>query len=99
MTVVAQEPARTGSMWSAIGLSVPIMSGAAVHILGWDGARQVWLARRDGEPSFVWVQGFDDAYLAACVSRDVALIVPAAIYGEWVAAGDAGQMRVAPIGD
>ena len=41
------------------------MSGAPVHILGWDEERQVWLARRDGEPSFVWVQDFDDAHQAA----------------------------------
>jgi hypothetical protein len=65
------------------------MSGAAVHVVGWDGDRQVWLACRDGEPSFAWVQGFADGYLAACVHREVDLIVPAAIYEEWVAAGDA----------
>jgi hypothetical protein len=65
------------------------MSGAPVHILGWDEERQVWLARRDGEPSFVWVPDFDDAYQAACVSRGVDLIVSAAIYGEWAASGEA----------
>lgn len=59
------------------------MGGAAVHILGWDGDRQVWLARRDDEPSFVWVQDFADAYQAAHVSRGVDLIVPAEIYREW----------------
>lgn len=61
------------------------VGGAAVHILGWDGDRQVWLARRDGEPSFVWVQDFADAYQAAHVSRGVDLIVPVEIYREWVA--------------
>lgn len=65
------------------------MSGAPVHILGWDESRQVWLARRDGEPSFVWVQDFDDAYQAAHVSRGVDLVVPASIYREWIAAGEA----------
>lgn len=68
------------------------MNGAAVLILGRDDERQVWLARRDGEPSFACVQGFAYAYLAACVSRGVDLIVPAAVYGEWVVAGDAPQM-------
>lgn len=72
--------------------TVVLMSGAPVHILDWDDQRQVWLARRDGEPSFVWVQGFADAYLAACVSRGVDLIVPAAIYRQWVATGDAPQI-------
>jgi hypothetical protein len=65
------------------------MSSAPVHILAWDGERQVWRARRDGEPSFAWVQGFVDAYQAACVSRDVDLIVPEAIYQFWVAKGEA----------
>ncbi len=69
-----------------------VMSGAPVHILGWDDSRQVWLARRDGEPSFAWVRSFADAYLAACAHRKVDLIVPAAVYEEWVAAGDAPQV-------
>jgi hypothetical protein len=56
-------------------------------ILGWDEGRQVWLARRDGEPSFVWVQDFSDAYQAARPSRGVDLIVPATIYREWIALG------------
>lgn len=77
---------------SGVGDTVAVMSGAPVHILGWDHERQVWLARRDGEHSFVWVHGYADAYLAACVSRGVDLIVPAAIYHEWVAAGDAPQI-------
>ncbi len=71
--------------------TVAVMSGAPVHILGWDEERQVWLARRDGEPSFVWVQDFADAYQAAHVSRGVDLIVPAAIYREWIAIGDAPE--------
>src|SRR6266851_2687906 len=70
--------------------TVVVMSGAPVHILCWDEERQVWLARRDGEPSFVW-QDFADAYQAAHVSRGVDLIVPAAIYREWIAIGDAPQ--------
>jgi hypothetical protein len=41
------------------------------------------------EPSFVWVQGFTDAYRAACVSRGVDLIVPVSIYRQWIGAGDA----------
>lgn len=68
------------------------MTGAPVHILGWDDKRQVWLAYRDGELSFVWVNGFADAYLAAHASRDVDLIVPAAIYQDWIAAGDAPEI-------
>jgi hypothetical protein len=44
---------------------------------------------RDGGPSFMWVQDFDDAYQAARVSRGVELVVPAAIYQEWVATGEA----------
>lgn len=31
---------------------------------------------RDGEPSFVGVQGYADAYLSACVSCSVDLMVP-----------------------
>jgi hypothetical protein len=58
---------------------------APVHILRWDDERQAWLAHRDGEPSFVWVQDFLDAYQAAHDSRGVDLIVPASIYQEWVA--------------
>jgi hypothetical protein len=65
------------------------VGGAPVRILGWDDERQVWLARRDGEPSFVWVNSFIDAYQAARVSRGVDLMVPAAIYQEWAALGDA----------
>jgi hypothetical protein len=64
------------------------MSDAPVHVLGWDEERQIWPARRDGEPSFVWVQDFADACQAAHVSRGVDLIVPAAIYREWIAIGD-----------
>ena len=67
------------------------MPDAPVHILGWDERRQVWRARREGEPSFAWVQDFGDAYQAAHVSRGVDLIVPAAIYREWIAAGDAPE--------
>jgi hypothetical protein len=77
---------------SGAGDTVLVMSGAPVHILGWDDDRQVWLARRDGEPSFSWVQSFADAYLAACVHREVDLIVPAAVYEEWVSAGNAPQV-------
>ena len=67
------------------------MSGAPLCVDGWDEAGQVWLAHRDGEPSFVWVRGFTDAYLAARVSRGVDLVVPAGIYAEWVAMGDAPE--------
>lgn len=67
------------------------MSGAPVHILGWDERRQVWLARREGEASFVRVQDFGDAYQAACVSRGVDLVVPAAVYRQWIASGDAPE--------
>ena len=37
------------------------------------------------------VQDFADAYQAAHVFRRVDLIVPAAIYTEWIAIGDAPQ--------
>jgi hypothetical protein len=67
------------------------MTGAPVQILGWDERRQVWLARREGESAFAWLQSFGDAYLAAIVSRGVDLIVPAAIYREWIASGDAPE--------
>lgn len=73
------------------------MRGAPVHVIGWDDDRQAWLARRDGEPDFVWVRGYADAYLAACVHRDVDLIIPAAIYREWVAAGDAPEVPAAGV--
>ena len=66
------------------------MSGAPVHVLGWDGERQVWLARRDGEPSFLWVQDFADAYQAAR-ARSVDLIVSAAVYRGWIAIGEAPE--------
>jgi hypothetical protein len=72
--------------------TVVVMSGAPVHIISWDDERQVWLARRDGDPDFAWVHGYTDAYLAAYVHRGVDLIVPAAIYREWVAAGDAPEV-------
>lgn len=32
----------------------PSVSGARLHVFAWDDERQVWLARRDGEPSFIW---------------------------------------------
>jgi hypothetical protein len=67
--------------------------GVPVHILGWDEERAVWLACRDGELSFVWVPDFDDAYQATCISRGADLIVPAAIYREWVAIGEAPEER------
>jgi hypothetical protein len=31
------------------------------------------------------VQDFDDAYQGACVARGVDLVVPTAVYREWVA--------------
>lgn len=73
------------------------MTEPPVHILGWDERRQVWLAYRDGEPSFVWVNGFTDAYLAAQVSRGVDLIVPAAIYHEWMTEGVAPKIPPAGV--
>jgi hypothetical protein len=65
------------------------VSTAPVRIIGWDEERCVWLAERAGEPSFVWVQDFADAFQAARVSRGVELVVPATIYAGWVASGDA----------
>ena len=65
------------------------MEEPPVRILDWDEERGVWLASRDGEPSFVWVQDFGDGFQAACVSRGVELLIPAAIYGEMVATGEA----------
>jgi hypothetical protein len=62
------------------------VGNAPVDIVRWDEERQVWLARRDGEPSFVWVQDFIDAWQAAHVSRGADLIA-AAIYQEWIAEG------------
>ena len=82
-------PGVSAEAESGAGDTVAGVSGAPVRILGWDEERQVWLARRDGEPSFVWVQGFTDAYRTARVSRGVDLIVPASIYRQWIAAGDA----------
>jgi len=38
-------------------------------------------ARRDGEPSFKWVNGIGDAIMAA-LSREVDLIVPRGVYEE-----------------
>src|SRR5947209_3502034 len=49
------------------------------------------LARREGEASLVWVRDFGDADQAACVTRGVDLIVPAAVYREWIASGDAPE--------
>ncbi len=80
---------RSAPAWIRAGGTVLVMSGAPVHIVRWDEDRKVWLARRDGEPSFAWVQSFADAYLASCLNREADLIVPAAIYAEWAAAGDA----------
>lgn len=64
------------------------MADAPVRIFGWDEEREVWLAARDGEPSFVWVQDFADAYQAA-ESRDVEVVVPSGIYAVMVADGEA----------
>jgi hypothetical protein len=64
------------------------MSGAPVRMFGWDGDREVWLAERDGEPEFVWVQDFGDAWMAA-QSRGVELEISAALYEDLVAAGEA----------
>jgi hypothetical protein len=64
------------------------MGGAPVRILGWDNEQEVWLAERDGEPSYKWVQDFGDAYYS-CLARDVELHVPASIYAEWVRGGEA----------
>lgn len=59
-----------------------------MQVVGWDEARQVWLARREGEPTFVWVQDLGDAYIAA-QPRGVELHVPASVYAEMVRSGDA----------
>lgn len=69
------------------------MTGAPVQLLGWDESRQVWLASREGEPTFVWVQDLGDAYLAA-QARDAELHIPASVYAEMVRSGDA---PVAPL--
>jgi hypothetical protein len=73
------------------------VGGAPVRILGWNDELQVWLASRDGEPSFVWVNSFTDAYQAARVSRGVELIVPVTIYREWAAMGDAPRQPPAGV--
>ena len=64
------------------------MSGAPVRMIGYDADRDVWLAKRDGEPSFVWVQDFGDAWMAAA-SRGVDLEISAALYEDLVANGEA----------
>lgn len=45
------------------------------------------LARRAGEPDFVWVEDLGDAYLAAAV-RGVEVVVTAPFYDELLAAAD-----------
>lgn len=64
------------------------MTGAPVRLVGWDQSRQVWLATRENEPNFVWVQDLGDAYLAA-QARGVELHIPASAYAEMVRSGDA----------
>jgi len=54
--------------------SVTWVCGAPVYIDGWDETRQVWLAHRHG-PSFVWVQGYADAYLSTRIFLHADLLV------------------------
>ncbi len=44
-----------------------VSDGAPIELLGLDAEREVILARRAGEPSFVWVQDLADAHQAAAL--------------------------------
>jgi hypothetical protein len=60
---------------------------APIELLGLDAERDVILARRAGEPSFVWVQDLEDAYQAAGSRGGVDIVVSRRVYDELRAAG------------
>ena len=60
--------------------SVSDASGAPIELLALDDPYVgVISARRNGEPSFLWVQGVSDAIMAA-LGRGVDLVVPAELF-------------------
>jgi hypothetical protein len=63
-----------------------------VVIHGWSDAWQIWIASRDGEPSFRGVQGLGDAYMASARS-DAKLIISDDVYAAMVRAGHAPPER------
>lgn len=60
---------------------------APIELLGFDTDRDVILARRVGEPSFVWVQDLEDAYQAAGFRGGVDVVVSRRVLDELRAAG------------
>lgn len=58
-----------------------------IELLGLDDERDLILARRAGEPSFVWVQDLEDAYQAAAERGGVDIVVSRRVYDELRAAG------------
>ena len=60
---------------------------APIELLGYHGELDVILARRVGEPSFIWVQDIGDAFQAAD-SRGVDVVVSQDFLAELTANGD-----------
>jgi hypothetical protein len=60
---------------------------APIELIGLSSDDEVILARRSGEPSFVWVQDLGDAYLAAASRGGVDVVVTRQFHEELLAYG------------
>jgi hypothetical protein len=68
-------------------------ASAPIELCGYHDDLDVILARREGEPDFIWVQDIGDAFQAAA-SRGVDLVVTRAFRDELVANGDLPPMEL-----
>jgi len=64
-----------------------VIDDAPIELLGFDEERGVILARRAGDPSFLWVQDLEDAYQAAGSVGGVDVVVSRRVLEELRAAG------------
>lgn len=81
-----------GDAWFPIPGRVWIVGPATTHeapieLLGFDPERNVILARRDGEPDFLWVQDLEDAYQAAASRGGVDIVVTRQVRDELLELG------------
>jgi hypothetical protein len=72
---------------SATAYAWPMNAGAPIEVYGYHDDLDVILARREGEPTFIWVQDMGDAFQAAA-SRGVDVTVTRTFRDELVANGD-----------
>ena len=62
-------------------------NSAPIELTGYDEEKDVILAQRAGEPSFIWVQDIGDAYQAAGTRGGVDIVVTRAVWDQLLAEG------------